>query len=123
MSATRYRAAHSCPSSRSTASTGPYNIIGQLGATTAKIDFRTLLDISPKVRQELREYLDNEPNESEPSSGLQQAGSNHTAALFNTLPTRYTVARCKMEISDKPVEAILDSGASTTVLGQMNMIC
>jgi hypothetical protein len=58
-SATRYRAAHS-RSSSCTMATGPYNIINQLGATTAKIDFRTLLDISPKVRQELREYLDHE---------------------------------------------------------------
>jgi hypothetical protein len=56
-SATRYRAAHSSPSSRTTASTGPYNIIGQLGATTAKIDFRTLLDISPKIRHVEATYV------------------------------------------------------------------
>jgi hypothetical protein len=114
--AQRYRAAQNRSTIPRTTYQGGqrYSIVNQLGATTAKTNFRTLLDISPKARNDLLRYLT-----AADSGQTASLSETNTVAMSNSLPTRYTMARCKVDIFNQPVEAILDSGASATLMGQM----
>jgi hypothetical protein len=91
--------------------------MNQLKSTTARIDFRTLLDIAPKARQDLLDYL----TTARPSVTLVPAAnpSNHAASDSQALLSKYTIARAPVEILDTPFEGFIDTGCSHTLASQL----
>jgi hypothetical protein len=94
-----------------------YSIMNQLKSTTARIDFRTLLDIAPKAQQDLLDYLTTARPSVTPVPAANP--SNHAASDSQALLSEYTVARAPVEILDTPFEGFIDTRCSHTLASQL----
>jgi hypothetical protein len=114
-----YRASRPVSSRASAAYQGgeAHSIMNQLKSTTARIDFRTLLDIAPKARQDLLDYLTTARPSVTPVSTTNT--SNHAASDSQALLFKYTVASAPVEILDTPFEGLIDTGCSHTLASQL----